>query len=118
MSVTVVLENGFGHIFKKGCLTCLRWRYNHASLAFTDGTDKVYDTHSCCPACTFHYKTLIREDRRHILKIVSSLTLAWMKAVYGRYIEKCTELLTLSLNSDISLDDIACLQVKTADLGR
>ena len=34
-----------------------------------------------------------------------------------RYIEKCTELLTLSLNTDISLDDIACLQIKTADLG-
>lgn len=75
-------------------LPCLRRRYDHASLAFTDGADKVYDAHGRCSACTFHYKTLIRKDRRHILKIVSSLALAWMEAVYGRYIEKCTELLT------------------------
>ena len=109
MHISVIPEDRFGNIFQKGCLTCLWRRYDHSSLALSDRTDQIHDTHGRCAACTFHDKSLIRKDWCHIFKIISSLSLTRMETVNGRYVKKGAELLSLSLNADISLDDITGL---------
>jgi hypothetical protein len=109
MHISVIPEDRLGNVFQKGCLTCLWRRYDHSSLALSDRTDQIHDTHGRCTACTLHDKSLIRKDRCHIFKIIPSLSLTRMETVNGRYVEKGTELLSLGLDADISLDDITCL---------
>lgn len=109
MHILIILKDGLGNIFQKGCLTGFRRGYDHSSLSLSDGADQVYDTHGSCAACTFHNQSLIRENRRHIFEIIPSLPLTWVESVDGGYVKKCAEFLALGLDTDISLDDITGL---------
>ena len=40
-----------------------------------------------------------------------------MESIEGRYIKKCAEFFSLGLDPYVPLDNIACLQIKSADLG-
>ena len=86
MHIRIVPLDRFGYIFQKCGLAGFRGRYDHSSLAFSDGADQVYDPHGYCSARAFHYQTLIGEDRCHILEIISFLPFTWVKSIDGCHI--------------------------------
>ena len=109
MHIFIILKDGLGNVLQKGCLTGFRRRYDHSSLSLSDRADQVYNAHGSCTACTLHNQSLIRKDRCHIFKIISSLAFTRMESIDGGHVKKCTEFLSLGLDPDISLDDITGL---------
>ena len=71
MHIRAVSKNGLCSLFQQGRFTCLRRRYDHTSLTFSDWTDQIYDPHRHTSARAFQTKTGIRKDRGHIFKAIS-----------------------------------------------
>ena len=116
MHILVILRNRFRNILEQSSFTCLRRGNDHTTLSLSDRADQIYDTHGSSSARPLHDQTFIWEDWGHIFKIVSLLSLTWMETIDRRHIQKGTEFLPLCFNTDISLNNIPCLQIESADL--
>ena len=96
-------------LLDKGRLTGFRRGDDHAALSLSDGTHQVHDAHRDAAARLFQTDPLIREDRRHILKIVPLCRFVGRHAVDGLHVEQRTELFALRPDADVSHHNVAGL---------
>ena len=118
MHIFIIFQDRLGYILQEGGLSCFRRGNDHTSLSLSDGADKVHDTHCCCSAGTLHDQPFIREDGCHVFKIISLLAFTWVEAIDRCHVQQCAKLFSLSLDADISLDNVSCFQIESSDLGR
>ena len=69
--IFIILQNRFGNVFQQCCLSGFRRGYDHASLPFSDWGNHIYNPHGNSPAFALHHQAFIRENRRHIFKIIT-----------------------------------------------
>ena len=116
MDLGIVGLYGLGHFFHEGRLTCLGRRYDHSSLPLSDRAQKIHDSHGYAGSRLLQTDPVIREDRRHIFKIIALCRLLRFHIIDGFDKKERSEFFSLGLDPDISSDDVPRLEIKSPDL--
>lgn len=69
MHLRIIAQNRLRRFLQKGSFTCLWRRNDHSPLSLTNRADQIGDPHGHTSTGPFQTKSLIRENRGHILKI-------------------------------------------------
>ena len=114
----IVPKDGTRDILQKSRFSCLRRRYDQASLPLSDRCEEINDPHRDLAAGTFHSQALIRKDRCHAFKVIPFRGLGRCITIDQLDKQERGKFLLLCMYTGIPAHDIPCFQAELPDLGR